>query len=229
MTDIKNKRVTIVSGHYGSGKTTFSINYGLLLRENTDKLIYIADLDIVNPYFRSRDHIDFLSKNNIKVIGSYLNQSGADLPAVSADVFTVFENKSILGIVDLGGNAVGTLVFANFRENVDEKETDLFFILNANRKETSSVEDARGHLLSIETSLNMKVTAIVNNTHLMGDTSLEDIEKGEYISQKLSEEASIAVKYTCVSRDFVNENPNLDLKYDKLILDFDIKSGSNVR
>ena len=94
---MKSKRITIICGHYGSGKTTFSINYALYLRNQTSKDIYIADLDVVNPYFRSREHFDYLKDKNIKVIGSYLPQSGADLPAVSAEVYTLFDNKNIIG------------------------------------------------------------------------------------------------------------------------------------
>ena len=89
----KFNRVTIVCGHYGVGKTTFSINYSMYIRNNTSKDIYIADLDVVNPYFRSREHSSYLEEKNIKVIGSYLPQSGADIPAVSAEVYSIFERK----------------------------------------------------------------------------------------------------------------------------------------
>lgn len=219
-----NKRVTILAGHYGVGKTTFSINYALYLRKESEKTIYIADLDVVNPYFRSREHRDFLSKKNIKVIGSYLNQLGSDLPAVSADVFAVFENKNALSIVDLGGNSAGSLVFGNFRDNVLEEETDLFFVINANRKENSTIEEVLGHLISIESTLNMKVTAIINNTHLMGETSIEDIKKGEVIAEKLSNEKNIPVKYSCVTSDFMKKNPDVKLRYNKFVMEFDIKN-----
>lgn len=174
---MKSKRITIICGHYGSGKTTFSINYALYLRNQTSKDIYIADLDVVNPYFRSREHFDYLKDKNIKVIGSYLPQSGADLPAVSAEVYTLFDNKNIIGIVDMGGNSAGSLSFATFRDNVDIEETDIIFILNANREENSTLEFALGHFNSIETTLGLKITGIVNNTHLMNDTTIEDINK----------------------------------------------------
>ena len=117
----KYNRVTIVCGHYGVGKTTFSINYSMYIRNNTSKDIYIADLDVVNPYFRSREHSSYLEQKNIKVIGSYLPQSGADIPAVSADVYSIFEKKDIIGIIDMGGNSAGSLSFASFRDNVDIK------------------------------------------------------------------------------------------------------------
>ena len=195
---MKSKKITIICGHYGSGKTTFSINYALYLRNQTSKDIYIADLDVVNPYFRSREHFDYLKDKNIKVIGSYLPQSGADLPAVSAEVYTLFNNKNIIGIVDMGGNSAGSLSFATFRDNVDIEETDIIFILNANREENSTLEFALGHFNSIETTLGLKITGIVNNTHLMNDTTIEDINKGELISGELSKEKNIPVKFTCI-------------------------------
>ncbi len=214
----ENKRVTLVCGHYGSGKTTFSINYSLYLREKTDKEIQIADLDVVNPYFRSREHEEFLNKKNIKVVGTYLKQSGADLPAVSADVYTLFNNKDILGIVDLGGNSVGSLPFATFRDSVDLEETDVFFVLNANRPENASFDLALGHLINIEATLGLKITAIVNNTHLMNDTTIDDIYRGEEISELVSKEKNIPVIF---STAFYNDNiKNIKTKYDLFIMNY---------
>ncbi|MEI0797424.1 ATP/GTP-binding protein [Brachyspira intermedia] len=220
----KYNRVTIVCGHYGVGKTTFSINYSMYIRNNTSRDIYIADLDVVNPYFRSREHSSYLEQKNIKVIGSYLPQSGADIPAVSADVYSIFEKKDIIGIIDMGGNSAGSLSFASFRDNVDINETDVFFVFNANRKENSTFELALGHLIDIEAVLGLKVTGIINNTHLMDDTSLDDIEKGEIIAFNLSKEKNIPIKYTCVDRKFYQNNSKILTKYDLFIIDYDIKN-----
>ena len=225
---MKSKRITIICGHYGSGKTTFSINYALYLRNQTSKDIYIADLDVVNPYFRSREHFDYLKDKNIKVIGSYLPQSGADLPAVSAEVYTLFDNKNIIGIVDMGGNSAGSLSFATFRDNVDIEETDIIFILNANREENSTLEFALGHFNSIESTLGLKITGIINNTHLMNDTTIEDINKGELISSELLKEKNIPVKFTCINMDFFDNNPNIKTKYDLFLIGYDIKTVTNI-
>ncbi|WP_041177207.1 hypothetical protein [Brachyspira intermedia] len=220
----KYNRVTIVCGHYGVGKTTFSINYSMYIRNYTSKDIYIADLDVVNPYFRSREHSSYLEEKNIKVIGSYLPQSGADIPAVSAEVYSIFERKEIIGIIDMGGNSAGSLSFASFRNNVDIDETDVFFVFNANRKENSTFELALGHLIDIEAVLGLKVTGIINNTHLMNDTSLDDIEKGEIIAYNLSKEKNIPIKYTCVDRKFYQNNSKILTKYDLFVIDYDIKN-----
>lgn len=224
----KYNRVTIICGHYGVGKTTFSLNYSMHIRNHTSKDIYIADLDVVNPYFRSREHSSYLEQKNIKVIGSYLPQSGADIPAVSAEVYSIFNRKDIIGIIDMGGNSVGSLSFATFRDSVDVNETDIFFVMNANRKENSTFEEALGHLLNIEAVLGLKVTAIVNNTHLMDDTSLEDIEKGEIIADKLSKEKNIPIKYTCVSDKFYKNNNKIYTKHDMFIINYDIKNIGNI-
>lgn len=218
------KRITLICGHYGSGKTTFSINYAMHIRNNTSNGICIADLDVVNPYFRSREYSDYLENKNIKVIGSYLFQSGADLPAVSADVYSLFARKDIIGIIDMGGNSVGSLSFATFRDNVDIDETDVFFVLNANRKENSTLEYALGHLRNIEAALGLKVTAIINNTHLMYDTSIDDIKRGEEIACQLSMETNIPVKYTCLNNGFYLKNKDIKHNYDLFIIDYDIKS-----
>ena len=224
--NIKNNRVTIICGHYGAGKTTFSINYAIYLKNKTDKPIYIADLDVINPYFRSREHAQNLKDKDIKIIGSYLPQSGSDLPAVSAEVYSIFNNKNIIGIIDMGGNSVGSLSFATFREYVQTDETDVFFVLNANRKENSTFELALGHLISIEASLALNVTGIVNNTHLMNDTTLEDIIKGEDIAEKLSKEKNIDVVCSCVNYDLIKQN--IKTKYQLFNIEYDIKNIGNV-
>ena len=224
--NIKNNRVTIICGHYGAGKTTFSINYAIYLKNKTDKQIYIADLDVVNPYFRSREHAQNLKDKDIKIIGSYLPQSGSDLPAVSAEVYSIFNNKDIIGIVDMGGNSVGSLSFATFRECVQTDETDVFFVLNANRKENSTFELALGHLISIEAALALNVTGIVNNTHLMNDTALEDIIKGEDIAEKLSKEKNIEVVCSCVNDNLIKQN--IKTKYQLFNMEYDIKNIGNV-
>ncbi|WP_295161806.1 ATP/GTP-binding protein [uncultured Brachyspira sp.] len=228
MNNSKYGRVTIICGHYGAGKTTFSVNYSMYIRNFTSKDIYIADLDVVNPYFRSREHSSYLSKRNIKVIGSYLPQSGSDLPAVSAEVYSLFDRKDIIGIIDMGGNSVGSLSFASFRKYVDISETDVFFVINANRKENSTFEAALGSLLSIEAVLGLNVTAIVNNTHLMDYTSIDDILKGENIALELSREKNIPVKFSCIDSRFYNDNLKMSLRYDLFIIDYDIKSVGNV-
>lgn len=220
----KYNRVTIVCGHYGVGKTTFSINYSMYIRNYTSKDIYIADLDVVNPYFRSREHSSYLEEKNIKVIGSYLPQSGADIPSVSAEVYSIFDNKDVIGIIDMGGNSAGSLSFASFRNNVNIDETDVFFVFNANRKENSTFELALGHLIDIEAVLGLKVTGIINNTHLMDDTSLEDIEKGEIIADKLSKEKNIPIKFTCINSKFYHNNSKIFTNYDLFIIDYDIKN-----
>ena len=221
------KRITLICGHYGAGKTTFSINYAIHIKNNISNNVYIADLDVVNPYFRSREYSNYLESKDIKVIGSYLFQSGADLPAVSADVYSLFARKDVVGIIDMGGNSVGSLSFATFRDNVDIDETDVFFILNANRKENSTVEYALGHLRNIEAVLGLKVTGIINNTHLMYDTNIDDIKRGEEIAHKLSIETDIPVKFTCLDKDFYLNNKNIDHTYDLFTIDYDIKSIGN--
>ncbi|OEJ13958.1 ATP/GTP-binding protein [Brachyspira hampsonii] len=224
----KYNRVTIVCGHYGVGKTTFSINYSMYIRNFTSKDIYIADLDVVNPYFRSREHSSYLEEKNIKVIGSYLPQSGSDLPAVSAEVYSIFDRKDIIGIIDMGGNSAGSLSFASFRDNVDINETDVFFIFNANRKENSTFESALGHLIDIESVLGLKVTGIINNTHLMDETSFDDIERGENIAYYLSKEKNIPIKFTCINSKFYRNNSKISAKYDLFVIDYDIKKIGNI-
>ncbi len=104
-----DRRIRIITGHYGSGKTEFAVNYVKKLRESVDGRVAIADLDIVNVYFRSREKKEELEEKGIQVIASNLDTAVADVPAVSGAMTMPVINKEYQYVVDLGGNDVGTL------------------------------------------------------------------------------------------------------------------------
>ena len=128
-----DKRVRIITGHYGSGKTEFAVNYVTALRESVEGKVAIADLDIVNVYFRSREKKKELEEKGITVIASNLEGAGVDVPAVSGAMTTPVTDKSFQYVVDLGGNDVGTLVLGRIKPLLDPAETDFLMVVNTYR------------------------------------------------------------------------------------------------
>lgn len=202
-----DKRIRIITGHYGSGKTEFAVNYTMNLAKSSNKTA-IVDLDIVNPYFRSREIEPLFEEKGIRVISSSIKGLAGDLPALSPEIYTVLEDKSYDAVIDVGGDKAGATALGRFYNRIDEDEYDMFFVLNANRPLTGNKQAAIGYLRSIEQSSRQKVTVLVNNTHLCGDTKIEDIMKGQELCMQVSQELGLPIKYTVVHKKLINDLPD---------------------
>ena len=134
-----DKRLVIVTGHYGSGKTEFSVNYAVKMKE-THENVSIADLDIVNPYFRSREKREFFEKIGVKIFDSSIKNTAIDIPALPAQMMGVILNPNEKSVLDVGGDPVGARVLARYSGQIKNTEYDMFYVINGNRPETSNVE-----------------------------------------------------------------------------------------
>lgn len=202
-----DKRVTIITGHYGSGKTEFAVNYAMKLSEISPK-VTLGDLDIVNVYFRSRERKKQLEEMGIHVISSNLEGDSVDIPAVAAIVSPV-RDKSTRYIVDLGGNDVGTMVLGRLKPLLDSAETDFFMVVNVNRPDTSSPEGILREMKSIEDASGLQVTGFVNNTNLIRETTAEDITMGDKILKEASKLSGVPIKYTTYVEEVVKDAEKL--------------------
>ena len=161
------KRMQIITGHYGSGKTEYAVNLARSLAETMENVV-LADLDIVNPYFRSYEQTKMLEDAGVKVIVTSCG-GVADIPALNPEVMSVFQDSKWNGVLDIGGDPIGARVLARFAHQIKPEEYDLLFVLNANRPETKDVDSALSYMRGIEYECHLRVTGIVNNTHLCGD------------------------------------------------------------
>lgn len=185
-------RLTIVTGHYGTGKTEFSVNLALALaREHPN--VTLADLDIVNPYFRSRERKTLLEEAGVTLISSSQACADADVPSLPPQLLGLLDDRSRRGVLDIGGDPTGARVLARFRPRIEKEDYQLLFVLNANRPEVRERDDAIRYLRSIEAVTGLRCTGIVNNTHLCGETTAEDIRKGALLAAAVSEETGIPV------------------------------------
>lgn len=202
-----DKRVRLFIGHYGSGKSEVSINYVTRLREQVEGEVALADLDVVNVYFRSREKKDLMKKLGITPIDSSIETTTLDVPAVSAEVMRPLRDKTTNYVLDVGGDNVGGRVVGRFAEHFNSDEYDMFFVVNANREKTQTTQEVLGYIDAIEASSKLKVTGLVNNTHLLRETTVEDVLKGQEIVKEVSKIKNIPIKYVCCIENLVDKLP----------------------
>jgi hypothetical protein len=189
-----DKRLVIITGHYGSGKTEFAVNYAIKMK-NYFENVCIADLDVVNPYFRSREKRQLFEEMGIKVYDSSIRSTALDIPAISPEIFTAIQNMNTISVLDVGGDPVGARVLARFSDKIKAVDYDMFYVVNANRPETRTKEGVIKYLREIEKTSGLKVTGLINNTHLLKDTAVADVEFGQEVTNEVSWETDIPVRY----------------------------------
>ena len=179
-------RITVITGHYGSGKTEFAVSLAMLLAGGRPGKLAIIDLDIVNPYFRSRERRDTLNENGIAVYGSLYNyEVTAEIPALGADVRAPLEDISCRVIIDAGGNDSGALVLNQFSKYLADGTATVLAVVNANRPDTSSLQGALEHIRAIESATGLTVDGVVNNCHLVRETTAADVVKGHSLCNSI--------------------------------------------
>jgi MinD-like ATPase involved in chromosome partitioning or flagellar assembly len=196
---LNDNRVRIIIGHYGSGKTEFAVNYAMKLAKLTDNEIALADLDIVNPYFRSREVASELEEVGIEVISSARGNkfNNLNIPMVSAGILKLFQNETLESIIDVGGDATGARPMVRYKKYLIDGKYDMFAVINRYRDQTATVEGAIKHIKEIEAVTQAKVTGLINNTHLLRETTVEDVLYGQEMVKQVSKQLNIPIKYVC--------------------------------
>jgi len=204
------KRLTIVVGHYGSGKTEISINYAVYIRQ-MGKEVEIVDLDVVNPYFRSREvRKELLEKWGIKVVGVEEKYVNADVPVISRTVYGALYSTEKYAVFDVGGDDVGAMPLGQYRHIIYEQDPEVLLVVNVNRPFTKDADSVIKYLKAIEEASKIKVTHLVNNTHMSYETTVDDVLKGLEVVEEVSRKTGIPIKMVTVKRDLVNLLPQID-------------------
>ena len=164
----------------------------------------IVDLDIVNPYFRSREAAKPLTDLGVNVIIPSGEQCSADLPIVKPQVKGAIEADEGTLIIDLGGDDVGSRVLSSMADAFKPGNYDMFLVLNANRPFTSDVTSTLKMIADIQASCRLKFTGIVSNTHLIDETDSETIMKGVRLSREVEREAGIKLKFVCMKAEMLD-------------------------
>lgn len=183
----------IVVGHYGSGKTEFAANYArALARQGKSPLV--ADLDIVNPYFRLRESEAAFKEMGVEVVASNLQGHHMDTPALSAGLARCFETEGH-SLIDVGGDADGARVLARFSGRV-HPSYEMWLCINANRPRSSTPQQVTAHMAAIEATSRLKITGLVNTTHMLNHTTAEDLRRGDQLVRQVAAQTGTPIKYT---------------------------------
>lgn len=180
------KRLTLFAGHYGSGKTNIAVNYAFKLkREGKD--VCIADLDIVNPYFRTKDSEAELEAMGIRLVSSRYANTNVDLPALPAESYRLVQDKSAYGIMDIGGDDRGAYALGRYVDAIKaEGDYRMAFVVNCHRPLTSTVEDTVEIMREIEGACGLEFNCIVNNSNLGEATTRETVLDSVDFVERLS-------------------------------------------
>lgn len=199
-----DKRLIIITGHYGSGKTEFAVNYSIKCAREFKK-VNIADLDVVNPYFRSREKTEELAEKGVRVIGSMLGNSTLEIPAIPPEVRGMIEDKDAKTILDVGGDPEGARILAGYSSYIKDQDYTMLLIVNANRPQTQTLEEVLGFIERIEATSKLKITGLVNNTHLLKNTREEDVIRGHKLVGEVSKATGLPVLYETAIKSVVDE------------------------
>ena len=197
------KRLTLFAGHYGSGKTNIAVNYAIHMKDSGLPVV-IADLDIVNPYFRTKDSEKELKEKGIDLLCSPYAGSNLDIPSLPQEMYRAVQDKNTYAVMDIGGDDAGAVALGRFAPFISEEDNyDMIFVVNFYRPLTRTAEEALTIMREVEAASHLKFTAIMNNSNLGEDTSAEDVISTDAESKKLSEISGLPLVMTSVRKDLV--------------------------
>ena len=195
------KRLTLFAGHYGSGKTNIAVNYAIHLKDEGYPVV-IADLDIVNPYFRTKDSEAELKEKGIELLCSPYAGSNLDIPSLPQEMYRAVQDKNTYAVMDIGGDDAGAVALGRFAPFINEEDNfEMIFVVNFFRPLTRTAEEALTIMREVEVVSHLKFTSIMNNSNLGDDTTAEDIISTQAELRKLSEISGLPVLYTSAKKD----------------------------
>lgn len=199
------KRITLFAGHYGSGKTNIAVNYALKLRQQGLE-VAVADLDIVNPYFRTKDSEKELKEAGIRLICSEFASSNVDLPSLPQDIYSVIDDRSEYAVMDIGGDDRGAYALGRYSESiVRENDYEMYLVINMYRPLTRDAYSTLEVMNEIEKAASMKFTAIINNSNLGEETTAQDVLSSLKYADEVSKLTGLPVAMTTVKKTLYKE------------------------
>ena len=204
---MKSSRIVIFAGHCGSGKSSIAVNYALALRKTYEQVV-MCDIDIVNPLFRSVDHAELLESHNIQLIALNYANSNIDVPAIPPDMESIFDDKSLRAVIDLGGD-YGALALRRYKKKLlADDDYSMLLVINKYRPLTSSVEKVLEIKAEIEQASGVPFTGIVNNSNLGADTTWSDITSSLPFMEMVCQKTKLPLVLTTVSQNIRTESEN---------------------
>lgn len=192
-------RLFVILGPYGSGKSEISLNLALALKKQ-GRITALADLDIVNPYFRAREQEAMLEEKGIRLIAPEGELRHADLPSIPPGFWTLLQDQSLSGVIDLGGDKAGARVLAGWAKDVYKYKPQVWYVFNRARFDNAALDKAIASLRQLEAQVGLSITGILHNTHLLSETDAGTIREGARAAHELAQSARLPLVAHCVPR-----------------------------
>ena len=193
----KERRLVIIIGAYGSGKSEISVNLAMRMRkDDPEGKVLLADLDIVNPFYRSADAGKVLEQNDIRLISPMYANSNVDAPVLSGEVYVIFDDDRYRGVFDIGGEDMGATILGSMRSRLEKTDAGLLMAVNTRRPFTSTPDEIIVMASELQDASKMKITGFINNTNILEETTSEDVFEGERILLSVQEKTGIPLVMT---------------------------------
>ena len=195
------KRLTILCGHYGSGKTNVAVNIAAELKKSRE-IVTVADLDIVNPYFRTKDSAAYFEEQGIRLICSAYANSNVDIPALPQEMYAITDDRSMTAVLDIGGDDRGALVLGRLAPKIlAENDYEMLMVINCYRPLTRDAASTLEVMAEIEYAGGIRFTGLVNNSNLGAVTTAEDILASRDYAEEVARLSGLPIVMTSVRQD----------------------------
>ena len=200
-----HKRLTLFAGHYGSGKTNVAVNLAIYMKKQYNNLV-VADLDIVNPYFRTKESLDDFKKHGIELICSEYANTNVDIPALPADMYRLTTDKSLTAVIDVGGDDRGAYALGRLVPEIEaEGNYEMLMVINGYRPLTPDAASTIEVMREIETACKLKFTGLVNNSNVGELTTAEYVLNSMDYAREVSNKSGLPIVMTTVKADLYDE------------------------
>ncbi len=204
MTELFRHKAVIICGHFGTGKTNIAVNLALCAGRRGMN-VSIADMDTVNPYFRTADNASFLEKNGVKVLLPQFANTNVDIPTLPPSLPLIFDGVRY-SVTDVGGNEEGAVVIRGFRDRYEEIGYDMYYVFNHYRPENVDTEFSVASLRSIENATLLKFTGIINNSNLGVETTRKIVDDARKYAEDFACSVGLPLVMTTAFRQNAGEN-----------------------
>lgn len=189
------ERISIFLGAYGSGKSEVAVNFALMLanreKNKACREITLADLDIINPYYRSLDAKKVLNDNGVSVISPLFANTNAEAPVIPGEVYSVFDQESTRAVLDIGGEDMGARIVSNLKNKILHSDFAVYMVVNMKRPFTDTKEKVIRMMQELEDAAGLKITGLVNNTNLLEDSTLAELTEANQILAGIYDETGV--------------------------------------
>jgi len=210
--------VTVFVGNFGSGKTEIAINYALLLA-NRGERVRLVDIDLVNPYFRSREAREYMQAHGVEVVAPTGEYAFADLPIMMAEVGGTLHAQPGRVVFDVGGDDLGARVLGGFATLLVEAKAAVLQVVNARRPFTDSLAGCRQMYDELEAAARVRIGGLVANAHLINETTPEVVRQGIALAREMEQATGVPLVFAAVERGVLQQCGQADLGCPVLAID----------